>query len=124
MFPRGPGRGSFLYALRLDAGLTQKQPAEPPRVSQTTYPPYGSGALDIPSLSLVKPARFYKTSVDCPLGLTNGKSQIKGGEMPAVSGKGSKNLKKALHFGAVPAIILYVARLCVFLCYPQGIAKR
>ncbi|WP_083856518.1 hypothetical protein [Desulfosporosinus meridiei] len=34
---------------------------------------YESGALDIPSTSLIQLAKFYKTSIDYLLGLTNNK---------------------------------------------------
>ena len=60
--------------LRDDADLTQKQVAEILNVSQTTYSRYESGALDIPSSSLIVLAQFYKTSVDYLLGLTNNKT--------------------------------------------------
>lgn len=57
--------------LREDADLTQRQLAELLNVSQTTYSRYESGILDIPSISLVKLAQFYQTSVDYLLGLSN-----------------------------------------------------
>ena len=40
-------------------------------VSQTTYSRYENGTLDIPSASLIALARFYGTSVDYLLGLTD-----------------------------------------------------
>jgi len=42
-------------------------------ISQTTYSRYESGALDIPSISLIKLAQFYETSIDYLVGLTNEK---------------------------------------------------
>lgn len=60
--------------LREDADLTQHQIAQLLNISQTTYSRYESGKLDIPSLSLIKLASFYKTSVDYLLGLTNNKT--------------------------------------------------
>lgn len=63
--------------LRDDSDLTQKEIAEILNVSQTTYSRYESGALDIPSSSLIKLAKFYKTSVDYLLDLTNDKAPCK-----------------------------------------------
>ena len=60
--------------LREDDDLTQQQMAELLNVSQTTYSRYESGALDIPSSSLIVLAKFYKTSVDYLLGLTQNKT--------------------------------------------------
>jgi len=60
--------------LREDHDLTQQQLAELLNISQTTYSRYESGALDIPSSSLISLAKFYQTSVDYLLGLTNHKT--------------------------------------------------
>lgn len=60
--------------LREDADLTQQQLASLLDVSQTTYSRYESGAIDIPSLTLIKLAHFYNTSVDYLLGLTKEKT--------------------------------------------------
>ncbi|HWS44105.1 MAG TPA: helix-turn-helix transcriptional regulator [Pseudoflavonifractor sp.] len=60
--------------LREDNDLTQQQIAKLLNISQTTYSRYESGALDIPSSSLISLATFYKTSVDYLLGLTNSKT--------------------------------------------------
>lgn len=57
--------------LREDADLSQQKLAELLHVSQTTYSRYETGVLDIPSASLIALARFYKTSVDYLLGLTD-----------------------------------------------------
>ncbi|MCO1600946.1 helix-turn-helix domain-containing protein [Desulfosporosinus nitroreducens] len=62
-----------LRDLREDRDLTQQELATLLKVSQTTYSRYESGALDIPSTSLIKLAEFYKTSIDHLLGLTNNK---------------------------------------------------
>jgi len=60
-----------LKDLREDRDLNQKAVAQVLNVSQTTYSRYESGALDIPSASLIKLAEFYGTSIDYLLGLTN-----------------------------------------------------
>ena len=62
-----------LRDLREDRVLTQQELATLLKVSQTTYSRYESGALDIPSTSLIKLAEFYKTSIDYLVGLTNNK---------------------------------------------------
>lgn len=59
--------------LREDSDLTQQEIAKLLNVSQTTYSRYESGVLDIPSSSLITLAKFYQTSVDYLLGLTNNK---------------------------------------------------
>lgn len=63
--------------LREDADLTQQQLADLLNVSQTTYSRYESGAIDIPSLALIKLAQFYNTSVDYLLGISKDKSPYK-----------------------------------------------
>ena len=60
-----------LRNLREDRDLTQAAVAAVLHVAQTTYSRYESGSLDIPSASLIALARFYGTSVDYLLGLTN-----------------------------------------------------
>jgi transcriptional regulator with XRE-family HTH domain len=62
-----------LRDLRGDRDFTQQELATLLKVSQTTYSRYESGALDIPSTSLIKLAEFYKTSIDYLVGLTNNK---------------------------------------------------
>lgn len=62
-----------LKDLREDQDLNQQALADLLNVSQTTYSRYESGVLDIPSTSLIKLAKFYGTSVDYLLGLTNEK---------------------------------------------------
>lgn len=60
-----------LRDLREDRDLNQQVLADLLNVSQTTYSRYESGALDIPSVSLIKLAQFYKTSIDYLVGLTD-----------------------------------------------------
>lgn len=60
-----------LRDLREDRDLSQKDIAELLSVSQATYSRYESGILDIPSISLIKLADFYKVSVDYLLGRTD-----------------------------------------------------
>lgn len=57
--------------LREDRDLTQEALAAVLHISQATYSRYESGSLDIPSAALIALARFYGTSVDYLLGLTN-----------------------------------------------------
>lgn len=60
--------------LREDADLPQRTLAELLKVTQTTYSRYESGVLDIPVDALVQLARYYNTSVDYLVGLTNEKT--------------------------------------------------
>ncbi len=60
-----------LRDLREDQDLNQKTLAELLHVSQATYSRYESGTLDIPSAALIALARFYETSIDYLLGLTD-----------------------------------------------------
>ena len=60
-----------LRNLREDQDLTQAAVAAVLHVSQATYSRYESGTLDIPSASLIALARFYGTSVDYLLDLTD-----------------------------------------------------
>lgn len=57
--------------LREDRDLTQQDIAALLGIGQTTYSRYESGLLDIPIASLVKLAKFYQTSTDYLLGLTD-----------------------------------------------------
>ena len=57
--------------LRLDRGLSQQQIAELLNVKQNTYSQYEIGVLNYPVDVLIKLARFYNTSVDYLLGLTD-----------------------------------------------------
>ncbi len=60
--------------LREDADLPQRALAELLKVTQTTYSRYESGVLEIPVDALVQLARYYNTSVDYLVGLTNEKT--------------------------------------------------
>jgi transcriptional regulator with XRE-family HTH domain len=60
-----------LRDLREDRDLNQQALADLLNISQTTYSRYESGTLDIPSVSLIKLAKFYGTSIDYLLGLTD-----------------------------------------------------
>ncbi len=57
--------------LREDSDLTQQQLAELLHISQATYSRYENGVLDIPSSALIALAKYYQTSVDYLLDLTN-----------------------------------------------------
>ncbi len=59
-----------LRDLREDRDLPQRVLAELLHVSQTTYSRYENGGLDIPSGALIALARFYHTSIDYLVGLT------------------------------------------------------
>ena len=60
-----------LRDIREDRDLNQTAVARVLHVSQATYSRYESGALDIPSASLIALAQFYCTSTDYLLGLTD-----------------------------------------------------
>jgi len=64
MYPR-------IRNLREYKDLTQEDLAKFLNISQTTYSRYESGALDIPSQSLIKLAEYYSTSIDYLLGITD-----------------------------------------------------
>lgn len=57
--------------LREDRDLNQTQIAEMLGMSQTGYSKYETGENDIPTTVLIKLAKFYKTSTDYILGLTD-----------------------------------------------------
>lgn len=57
--------------LREDADLKQQDLARELKLHQTTYSSYELGKLNIPVPVLIQLARFYHTSVDYLLGLTN-----------------------------------------------------
>jgi transcriptional regulator with XRE-family HTH domain len=59
--------------LREDNDLTQSQVGEKINIPQRTYAYYESGERTIPPHVLISIARFYKTSVDYLLGLTDEK---------------------------------------------------
>jgi len=57
--------------LREDHNLTQKQVAEYLSIKQNTYSQYENEQRQIPLSYLIKLAKFYKTSTDYLLGLTD-----------------------------------------------------
>ncbi len=59
--------------LREDKDLNQTRVAKMLGMSQTGYSKYETGENDIPTEILIKLARFYETSVDYLLGLTDDK---------------------------------------------------
>lgn len=66
-----------LKDLREDMDLTQKEIADMLNCSQTTYSRYETGDLNVPNEVLKQLAKFYKTSVDYILGITNDKKPYK-----------------------------------------------
>ncbi|MBR6633102.1 MAG: helix-turn-helix transcriptional regulator [Clostridia bacterium] len=62
-----------LKDLREDRDLTQKTIAEYLHVKQNTYSQYENGQRQIPLEMLIMLAKYYDTSVDYILGLTNDK---------------------------------------------------
>jgi len=60
--------------MREDRDLTQKQVAQLLNVTQSTYSRYEKGELDIPVVSLIKLARYYRTSIDYLVNLTDSKT--------------------------------------------------
>ena len=57
--------------LREDKDLSQKEIAKILNMSQTGYSKYEVGTNDIPTKILIQLAKFYNTSVDYILGLTD-----------------------------------------------------
>lgn len=64
MYPR-------IRDLREDKDMSQKELAKTIGMSQTGYSKYETGENDIPTNILIKLAKFYNTSVDYLLGLTD-----------------------------------------------------
>ena len=62
-----------IRALREDADMKQKELAAMLNLHQTTYSDYELGRLNVPAPVLIQLSRFYGTSVDYILGLTNGR---------------------------------------------------
>ena len=54
-----------------DKDLKQEDIAKFLNISQTNYSKYELGKINIPISSLIKLAKFYNTSIDYLLGLTN-----------------------------------------------------
>ena len=63
--------------LREDKDLNQTEVAKMLGMSQTGYSKYETGENDIPTVVLIKLARFYGTSIDYILGETNDKTRYK-----------------------------------------------
>lgn len=59
--------------LREDNDLTQRELAEYLHIKQNTYSQYENGQRQLPIEVLVMLAKYYKTSTDYILGLTNKK---------------------------------------------------
>ena len=57
--------------MREDRDLTQEQMAILLQVHQTTYSEYELGKVNIPIEALIKLAKYYQTSVDYLVGLTD-----------------------------------------------------
>ena len=57
--------------LREDRDLTQQQIADHLHIKQNTYSQYENGQRQIPLEALIALAKYYKTSTDYILGLTN-----------------------------------------------------
>ena len=62
-----------LRDLREDNDLTQTHIAKSLNIKQNTYSQYESGVRQIPIDTIVKLCKFYNTSVDYIIGLTNEK---------------------------------------------------
>lgn len=61
--------------LREDKDLNQTQIAKMLGMSQTGYSKYETGENDIPTITLIKLAKFYNTSIDYLLGQTDCKER-------------------------------------------------
>ena len=57
--------------LREDADITQRELAEHLHIKQNTYSQYENGQRQIPLDILIKLAKYYNTSTDYLLGLTD-----------------------------------------------------
>lgn len=62
-----------IRGLREEKGLKQRELAEILNCSQRVYSNYERGDLDIPTDILIRLAKYYNTSVDYLLGLTDQK---------------------------------------------------
>lgn len=63
--------------LREDNDFTQREIAEHLHIKQNTYSQYENGQRQIPVSILIELAKFYETSTDYILGLTNVKKPYK-----------------------------------------------
>ena len=66
-----------LQALREDADLTQRELGEYLHISQRAYAHYENGTRNIPVDMLIRLARYYNTSADYLVGLTDQKEPWK-----------------------------------------------
>ncbi|MGY5218531.1 helix-turn-helix domain-containing protein [Enterococcus hirae] len=57
--------------LREDADLSQEKLAQLLHINQATYSRYETGDLELPVSSLIKLAKFYSTSVDYLVNITD-----------------------------------------------------
>ena len=60
-----------IRALREDNDLTQKEIAAILNMSQTVYSKYETGENDVPTKILIDLAKYYDTSIDYLLGITD-----------------------------------------------------
>ena len=74
-------RGDYVFKrirdLREDRDLSQKKIAQYLQIHQTTYSDYELGKLNVPIDVLIKLAKYYDTSVDYIVGLTNNATPYK-----------------------------------------------
>ena len=66
-----------LRSLREDRDLTQREIAEFLHIKQNTYSQYENGQRQIPIECLILLAKYYNTSTDYILGLTNNPTPYK-----------------------------------------------
>ena len=66
-----PLRYERIRNLRIDRDMTQQEVAQLLHIKQNTYSQYETGTLNYPLEVVVALARFYGTSVDYLLGLTD-----------------------------------------------------
>ena len=71
MFVKNKEHEMRIRDVREDRDFTQKEIAEYLHVKQNTYSQYETGKRQIPIKDLILLARFYKTSTDYLLGLTD-----------------------------------------------------
>ena len=62
--------------LREDQNLTQKEVADYLHIKQNTYSQYENGQRQLPLACLVALAKFYRTSTDYILGLTDKRTPL------------------------------------------------
>lgn len=63
--------------LREDRDIPQRKMAEYLQIHQTTYSDYELGNLNVPVDVLIKLAKFYETSIDYIVGLTDNNKPYK-----------------------------------------------